>query len=122
MSPASSSYTVEIAPAARRQLKKLPKSIQRRIVALLDDLVADPRPPGTKKLAGGESLYRQRLGDYRVVYRIEDRKLWVLVVKVGTRKEIYRRLLRRGRRASGSAPTPRHGGRHRRSAGRSFST
>ena len=50
----------------------------------------NPRPPGVKKLAGENDLYRIREGDYRIIYTIEDKELIVLVVKIGDRKEIYR--------------------------------
>ena len=53
----------------------------------------DPRPNGVEKLAGGDvSRYRVRVGDYRIVYRIDDQVLTVLVLKVGDRKEVYRDL------------------------------
>ncbi len=86
------SYLVEIAPAARRQLSKLTVDVQKRILKRLDRLEENPRPPGVEKLSGIESLYRIRIGDYRVIYRIEDQILLVLVLKVGDRKDVYRSL------------------------------
>jgi mRNA interferase RelE/StbE len=58
-------------------------------VTRVEALEADPRPSGCKKLTNSE-LWRIRVGDYRVVYSIEDAKLVVLVVRVGHRREIYR--------------------------------
>jgi len=57
-----------------------------RIEALSDD----PSPQGVAKLEGAETLYRLRVGDYRIVYEIRDKELLVLVVKVGHRKDVYR--------------------------------
>ena len=85
------SYTVQLAPAAKRQLRKLDRSIQERVVRRLDKLEKDPRPPGVEKMEGDESTYRIRLGEYRIVYEIRDKVLVVLVLKVGHRREIYRR-------------------------------
>ncbi len=56
----------------------------------LDSLAKNPRPPGCVKLQGGDDLYRVRVGDYRVVYTIQDTVLVVLVVEAGHRRDIYR--------------------------------
>ncbi len=83
------SYEVLIKPAAQRQLKKLPRAVQGNLIALIEQLAQDPRPPGCKKLKGRQSQYRVRLGDYRVVYSIEEIALVVRVIKVGHRRDIY---------------------------------
>ena len=83
-------YTIEIAPAAERALKKLQADIQKRIIKALLKLEADPRPAGVKKLSGEDDLYRIRVGDYRIVYQVQDNKLVVLVVRVAHRREVYR--------------------------------
>ena len=83
-------YTIEIAPAAERALKKLQADIQKRIIKALLKLEADPRPADVKKLSGEDDLYRIRVGDYRIVYQIQDNKLVVLVVRVAHRREVYR--------------------------------
>lgn len=88
-------YTVEVAPAAERQLKALPKPIRTQISRRIDKLVDDPRPHGVEKITGEDDLYRVRSGDYRILYTIKDRELLVLVVKIGDRKEVYRRLTKR---------------------------
>jgi mRNA interferase RelE/StbE len=84
------SYQVELAPAAVRQLKKLTRDIQQRIVQRLEELAQEPRPDGVVKLEGVESLYRIRLGDYRIVYQIQDEILLIMVVKIAHRREVYR--------------------------------
>ena len=62
----------------------------RRVDARILALAEDPRPPGAKRLAGSEGLHRIRVGDYRVVYAIEDDVLLVLVVRIGHRRDVYR--------------------------------
>jgi mRNA interferase RelE/StbE len=84
-------YTVEVAPAAGRQIRKLDREIQRRVLTCLEGLGADPRPPDSVKLHGPEDLYRVRVGDYRIIYEIFDRNLLVLVLKVGHRSQVYKR-------------------------------
>ncbi len=82
-------------PASVRQLKKLPRAVQPRLVALAEALRNNPRPSGVVKLsderhASGNALYRARSGDYRLVYTLENEHLVVVVVAVGDRKEVYR--------------------------------
>jgi mRNA interferase RelE/StbE len=81
-------YTIEIAPAAERQLKALSKTLQHRIIQHLLDLQTEPRPSGVKKL--DDDTYRIRAGDYRVIYQIADQPLLILVLKIGHRRDIYR--------------------------------
>ncbi len=84
-------YRVEFLASARRELSKLSPEIQRRILPRIEALASDPRPHGAQALQGGErKRLRIRVGDYRVIYRIEDDVLIVVVVKVGHRREIYR--------------------------------
>jgi len=83
-------YSVEIAPAAARQLRKLDPPARRRIQAAVELLATEPRPAGAKKLAGGGGEWRARTGDYRIVYEIHDQVLLVLVLALGHRREIYR--------------------------------
>jgi mRNA interferase RelE/StbE len=83
-------YAVEVAPAAVRQLRKLPPEARRRIQAAVELLAETPRPPGAKKLSGSSGDWRVRTGDYRIIYEIEDDRLIVLVVAVGHRREVYR--------------------------------
>jgi mRNA interferase RelE/StbE len=85
------SYTVEFLPSAQRELAALPRDVQRRIANRVDALREDPRPPGARQLQGEDRLYRLRVGDYRVIYSIESRRLVVVVVKIGHRREVYRK-------------------------------
>lgn len=77
---------------ARKQLDDLPPKIQEQIVRKMETLADDPRPPQSKRLKGIDYLYRLRSGDYRIVYQIEDEIVTVLVVRVGNRSEVYRKL------------------------------
>jgi mRNA interferase RelE/StbE len=82
-------YTVLIERYAQKQIMKLDKKIIPVIKAAIADLADNPRPYGYKKLKG-EDAYRIRVGDYRVIYEINDDKIIVTVVMVGHRKDIYK--------------------------------
>ena len=83
-------YQVQFAGAAKKQIRKLDGGIRKRISAAIDALAQEPRPDGVKKLAGADDLWRIRVGDYRVIYQIQDLHLVVLIVKIGHRGEVYR--------------------------------
>lgn len=85
-------YVVQILQSASRSVEALPRIQRERIFGRIADLANDPRPPGVKLLQGGsERLWRIRVGDFRVIYRIDDGVLLVLVVVVAHRREVYRR-------------------------------
>ena len=83
-------YTVTFRPSARKSLGKLPRRDQVRIVSAAEALSQEPHPLGSKKLSAEENLWRIRVGSYRVIYQIQDDKLFILVVKIGHRKDVYR--------------------------------
>jgi mRNA interferase RelE/StbE len=83
-------YRVIVAPAADRVVAKLPEQTRRRIADRLVALANDPRPPGSIKLTGEDS-YRIRVGDYRIIYSIDEDRLIVLVIDAGHRRDVYRR-------------------------------
>jgi mRNA interferase RelE/StbE len=83
-------YRIQFAPSARQQLGRLPRSMQRRIAARIDQLAISPRPRGSIKLEGEDDLYRIRVGKYRVIYGIHDDELIVLILRVGHRRDVYR--------------------------------
>ena len=83
-------YSVALAPAADRQFRKLPALVQQRLKSHIDSLASAPRPPGTVKMHGEPNLYRIRVGNYRIVYYVQDRAREVLVVKIKDRREVYR--------------------------------
>jgi len=84
-------YRVEIANSARKELAALPKRDLRRVARAIDALAKAPRPAGCVKLSGAQDAYRIRAGDYRIIYRIADRVLTICVVRVGHRRDVYRR-------------------------------
>ena len=85
-------YTIEISTSAAKAVDKLQKANRLRIVGAIELLSVDPRPPGAKMLRGGEQgRWRVRVGDYRIVYAIEDDRLLVLVLRVAHRREAYDR-------------------------------
>ena len=82
-------YKINVSPAAEKQLKSLPKREQSKIVKRIAKLADDPRPAGVKRLQGITGLYRLRQGNWRIVYTIEDRRLIVLILKIGHRRNVY---------------------------------
>ena len=84
------SYAVSFLPAARRHFLGLPASLRSRLQKHIDALEDNPRPPGVKKLKGQRDHWRIRVGDWRIIYTIEDRELIVLVLRIGNRREVYR--------------------------------
>ena len=81
-------YAVEFLPSAARALARLDRTVQRRIGRRIDALAADPRA-GAVKLCGADDVWRVRVGDYRVLYVIEDERLVVVVVRIAHRREAY---------------------------------
>jgi mRNA interferase RelE/StbE len=82
-------YIVRLKPRAERDLDRLPIGVARRIWQKLVALEGEPRPPGASKLEGSDG-YRIRMGDYRIVYLIDDSAQVVEVVRVAHRREVYR--------------------------------
>lgn len=86
------SYAVTLRPAARRSLRQLDKPVQKRIAEALRALADEPRPTGVKALTGAHGFLRIRVGDYRIIYTVDDDKLIILVLDLGHRSAIYRSL------------------------------
>jgi len=85
------SYRVVLTSTAEKELKGLSAQLNARIVPRLENLADNPRPPGCKKLQGGDKEWRIRVGDYRVVYTIDDAKLLVEVTRIRHRSDVYER-------------------------------
>lgn len=85
-------YAVQYDPRAVKELTKLDRQVARRIATAIERLGADPRPPGSRVLAGYPDLWRIRIGDYRVIYTIKDAELIVLALSIAHRSSIYRSL------------------------------
>jgi mRNA interferase RelE/StbE len=84
------SYKLLIKPSAAKELEALPRRDRSRIVAQIEVLADNRHPPGSERLSG-EEKYRLRQGDYRVLYSIQDASTTVTIVKIGHRRDVYRR-------------------------------
>ena len=82
--------SVEIAPAARREIKKLTSDILERVIAAIEILQHDARPRGVEKIQGHPSFYRLATGDHRVIYHVRNSLVVILLVR--DRKEAYRNI------------------------------
>lgn len=81
-------YQLIIDKYAEKQLAKIPPPDFNRIVKAIENLATNPRPHGYKKLTGRPG-YRIRIGNYRVIYMIEDKQLTIFIIDIGNRKNIY---------------------------------
>lgn len=89
---AQARYAISILPSAVRQLEKLARPARRSVAAAIDTLATEPRPRSARRLAGTGSqlIWRVRVGDYRIVYQVDDARSVVIVVRVADRREAYR--------------------------------
>jgi mRNA interferase RelE/StbE len=83
-------YTLEFTTSALREFRGLERQVQRRIAAKIKDLCDHPFPSGSKKLHGKPDHIRIRVGDYRVIYRIDGSRVVVVIVRIDHRREVYR--------------------------------
>jgi mRNA interferase RelE/StbE len=83
-------YGLEFTTSASRELNSLDTQVRKRIITKITGLCDDPFPSGTKKLQGLPNHFRIRVGDYRIVYRVDGDRVIVVIVKIGHRKEVYR--------------------------------
>ena len=85
-------YKIEWKQSAKKELKKLKKAVIPRIIKAVKSLSINPHPTGSRKLQCSEHLYRVRLGDYRIVYSVENKIVLIEIIRIGHRKDIYRKL------------------------------
>lgn len=84
-------YALLIKASAAKELEAIDSAPNRRRIAdAIQTLATDSRPSACKKLAGREAAYRLRVGDYRMVYTVNDREIIVEIIKIGHRREVYR--------------------------------
>jgi len=83
-------YSITFARSARKELQALEAETAERVLHAIEGLAAQPRPPGCKKLRGTADLWRLRVGDYRVVYKIDDSRCAVDVSIIRNRRDVYR--------------------------------
>ena len=84
------SYEIEITRSADKQLRKLPRPEQQRVMRTVLALAEDPFPRGTRKLTGYDDVYRVRAGRYRILYSVSESTLIIIVLKIGHRRDVYR--------------------------------
>ena len=84
------SYQIEWKRSAQRELRKLPRSTIKKVVVAVEKLAKEPRPQGVRKLVGSDFTYRLRVGDYRIVYDVLDKKLIVEIIRVRHCKDAYK--------------------------------
>jgi mRNA interferase RelE/StbE len=84
-----SNYRVALVASAEKELRGLPGKVVSRLVRRLDNLALVPPPPGCRKLNGGNNEWRIRIGDYRIVYEIDDNAKTVAVTRIARRREVY---------------------------------
>lgn len=84
------SYRITITRGAAKTFRGLHPQVAARLTAAIHELAEDPHPAGSLRLSGGDGELRIRVGDYRVIYDVQEDELVVLVLRVGHRREIYR--------------------------------
>jgi mRNA interferase RelE/StbE len=82
-------YTVKLRAIAHKDLRRLPPEVHARVLDQLISLQEEPRPRGVEKLSGRKG-WRVRVGDYRIVYEIDDQSQEVIIYRIRHRKEVYR--------------------------------
>jgi len=86
------SYELLIKPSARRELDGIrDKGDREALVVAIAALATNPRPGGCQKISGADHLFRIRVGVFRVIYEVIDRRLTITVIRVGHRRDVYRR-------------------------------
>lgn len=83
-------FEIQYEPRVEKELAKLDRPIARRLLDAIDQLAETSGPNNSKPLKGFTGIWRLRVGDYRVIYKIKDSELIILVVKIGHRREVYR--------------------------------
>lgn len=84
------SYDIRIVRSADRSLARMPRTVQGRPDAAVGRLAEDPYPQGSERLSGSDPIYRIRVGDYRLLYTIDEEDRTVTVVRIGHRRDVYR--------------------------------
>jgi mRNA interferase RelE/StbE len=86
------SFRIELSATAEKQIRKLRRADQIRVLRAIQSLATDPAPPGSRKIRGYPDVFRIRAGTFRILYRVQGRRLIIIILKVGHRREIYRSL------------------------------
>ena len=86
------SFRIEVSATAEKQIRKLRREDQVRVLRAIQPLATEPIPQGSRKIRGYDDVFRIRVGTYRILYRVEGRRLLIIILKIGHRREIYRSL------------------------------
>ena len=84
-------YELYLERSAENDLKRLPSPTFQRIIIQIKTLAENPRPSGCRKISGSKNDWRMRIGDYRVIYEIDEKEKAVKIMRVRHRREVYRR-------------------------------
>ena len=85
-------FRVEFTKSAAKSLRAIPKTAQKRIAKKIESLAEGPPNPAITKMKGDNPFHRVRVGDYRIIYEIQNEILLILILKIGHRRKVYRRL------------------------------
>ena len=85
-------YKIEWKHSAKKELKRLNRKDIPRIIEAVENLSIDPYPIGNRKIQGCKQLYRIRVGNYRIVYSVKNKILLIEIIRVGHRKDIYKKI------------------------------
>ena len=85
------SYLIEWRKSTKKDLKRIAARDVRSIVSVVSQLATEPRPHGCTKMQGSDCAYRVRVGDYRVIYEIYEDRITIEVIRVGHRRDVYRK-------------------------------
>lgn len=85
-------YAIDVRPRVRRALRQLDPPVREAVAVAIDHLASETRPPDVTPLKGHRAWLRTRVGDYRIIYAVDDRARMVTVAVVGHRREVYRGL------------------------------
>ncbi len=83
-------YRLEVKRSAVKSLRRVPKDVQKRSIDAIDGLADDPYPAGSVKMVGYETLYRIRIGDWRIVYEVNEEQGLVTILAVAHRRDVYK--------------------------------
>ena len=86
------SYRIKVKRSAAKAFQKIPKADQKRIAEKIDSLAENPPDPNSTKMKGNNPFHKIRAGDYRIIYEIQEEMLVILIVKIGHRKDVYKKL------------------------------
>jgi mRNA interferase RelE/StbE len=83
-------YCIDLLRSAQKQLRRIPDKYQDRIISAIKSLAENPRPKSCIKLSA-RPAWRIRMGDYRIIYEINDEQTYILIIAIGHRREVYAR-------------------------------